>query len=237
MTEQITTPSPRTLARVTGIFYLLIFITAGFAEGFVRGGLVVPGDAATTAANIQASEGLWRAGFVADLIAFTLDALVGILFYILLKPVNSTLALVALVLRLLGHPVIATVNLLNHFAALHVLAGTGHLAAFTPDQLQALMMVFLDLHGTGYLLAGVFFGLHLTVLGHLMFRSARFPRWVAVLVGLAAVGYLIESFGTFLAPGGADLYAMIVLASAVLGEMVLTLYLLIKGVKTVPAAT
>ncbi len=220
---------------MTGILYLVIFITAGFAEGFVRGGLVIPGDAATTAANIQASEGLWRAGFVADLIAFTCDALVGILFYVLLKPVNSTLALVALVLRLLGHPVVATVNLLNHFAALHVLGGTGTLAAFSPEQLQALMMVFLDLHGTGYLIAGVFFGLHLALLGHLMFRSDRFPRWVALLVGLAAVGYLIESFGTFLAPGGADVYAMIVLASAVLGEMVLTLYLLIKGVKTVPA--
>jgi len=112
--------SPVVYARVTGVLYLLIIIFAGFSQGYVRGSLVVPDDAVTTAQNIIASPELFRLGFATDLMAFILDAIVSVLFYVLLRPVSKTLALVAAALRLLAHPAIAGINLLNHYMALQI---------------------------------------------------------------------------------------------------------------------
>lgn len=218
-------------ARVTGLLYLVIIICAGFAEGYVRGTLVVPGDAAATATNIIASESLFRLGLVGDLIAFLCDAAVSVLLYVLLLPVDKTLSLLAAAFRLIAHPAIAAINLVNHFAALYLLRGSGIGAAFDTGQLHEIAMFFLDLHGTGYLIAGAFFGVHLLLLGYLLVRSGYMPRVLGVLVVVAGLGYLIDSFGTFLTPGFQQLYAWIVGVTAVAGEVSLCLWLLVKGVK------
>ena len=218
-------------ARITGLLYLIIIVAAGFAEGAVRGSLVVPGDAAATAANIRASEMLFRAGFVADLVAFVSDVAVSILFYILLRPVNRTVALIAAGFRLLAHPAIAAVNMLNHYGALLLVGGAGYLSPFDPVQLEALALLAMDLHGYGYLIGGVFFGVHLALLGWLLARSQLFPQVLGLLVVAAAGGYLVESFGMFLFPAHASVYTALVTVTAVVGEVTLCLYLLVKGVR------
>lgn len=218
-------------ARVTGLLYLVIFICAGFGEGFVRSNIIISGDAAATANNIMASEGLFRLGFVSDLIAFLSDAIVSILLYVLLRPVSRKLALIAASLRLLAHPAIASLNLLNHFFALHLLSGADYLTVFSTDQLHAMVLLFLEAHDTGYLIAGVFFGFHLFILGYLLYKSDLFPSALGLLVAVAASGYLVESFGSFLFPGYKVFYAWIVGITAVVGELSLSLWLLIKGVK------
>jgi hypothetical protein len=223
--------STRTIARITGGLYVLIFITAGFSEGFVRATLIVPGDATATAANIVASEGLFRVGVVSDLIAFSADAVVAVLLYVLLRPVNRSLALVAAALRLVAHPAIASINMLNQFMALQLLTGAEFLTVFTPDQLNALALVLLTAHGYGYLIGGIFFGFHLIVLGYLLYRSELFPAILGGLIVLAALGYLIESFTFFLVPEYEPIASTIVLVTAVVGEMVLALYLVVRGVK------
>jgi len=223
--------SPKKTARIAGILYLIIIICAGFSEGYVRSSLIEPGDAAATASNILASEGLFRIGFVSDLIAFMSDLVVAVLFYVLLKPVSKTLSLIAASLRLLAHPAIASINLLNHFAALLLLSGDNYLTAFQADQLHALSLFFLNMHHYGYLIAGAFFGLHLLVLGYLLFKSDLFPGILGVLLAIAAAGYLTESFGTFLLPQYEALFAWIVAVTAGIGELSLTLWLLIKGVR------
>jgi hypothetical protein len=227
----------RRTARIAGLLYLVIIVTAGFSEGYVRASLLVPGDAAATAANVLASEGLFRLGIVSDLVAFSADAVVAVLLYVLLRPVNRTLALAAATLRLIAHPAIASINLLNQYAALLLLTEGAYLTAFEPAQLQALALFFLDAHGYGYLVAGVFFGLHLLVLGYLLYRSDRFPAALGVLVVVAAVGYLIESLTFFLLPGYEPIATSIVLLTAVVGEVSLALYLLVRGVRSRPATT
>lgn len=209
----------------------MIIILAGFSQGFVRSGLIVPGDAAATAENIAASEGLFRLGFVTDLVAFMMDAAVAILLYILLKPVNKTLSLVAASFRLLAHPAIASLNLLNHFAAIQLLNGSAIMGVFEADQMNSLVMLFLDLHRYGYLIGGAFFGLHLLLLGYLLYRSDLFPGILGILIALASLGYLLESFGDFLFPGNEQVLGWIVGVAAAMGEISLTLWLLIRGVR------
>jgi hypothetical protein len=89
-------------------------------------------------------------------------------------------------------------------------------------------------HTYGYLIAGVFFGLQLVVLGYLLYRSELFPAVLGVVVGLAAVGYLVESYTFFLLPAYEPIASMLVLITAVVGEMALALYLVVKGVRVRP---
>jgi uncharacterized protein DUF4386 len=172
-----------------------------------------------------------------DLIAFLSDLVVSVLLYILLKPVSKTLSLVAASLRLLAHPAIASINLLNHFIALLLLSGADYLTVFETDQLYALMLLFLDAHRYGYLISGAFFGLHCFILGYLLFRSEYFPRILGVLLVFAASGYLTESFGNFLFPEYKEILTWVVAPPAVIAELSLCLWLLIKGVNIRQSAT
>jgi Domain of unknown function (DUF4386) len=218
-------------ARLAGLLYLLIFFAAGFAEGVVRTGAR---EAAEVTSYIAANSTLYRLGFTADLTAFISDAVIAVILYRLLKPAGAALALTAAVLRLLAHPAIAAVNLLNHFLPLLLLSGGT--AAFNPAQTEALAATALELHRQGYLLAGAFFGPHLILLGLLLIRSVRFPRWLGVLLVLAGAGYLVESFGNFIVPAQRAVWTWFVAVPAVAGEMALALWLVIRGVRRDPAA-
>jgi hypothetical protein len=222
-------PSPITYARTAGVLYLIIIVCGLFSEVVVRSGLIVSGDAAATAENIVASELLFRVGFASDVVVFLCDVAVAVLLYVLLRPVSKTLALVAAGFRLTGTAIYG-VNLLNLFAALLLLSGADYLTVFEPGQLQALVLLFLDLHGHGYDLGLVFFGLHCLFLGYLLFKSDAFPRILGVLMVLACFGYLIGSFTRFLLPkytaAVAPLYA-----APLVGELALCLWLIVKGVR------
>lgn len=223
--------SLKTHARAAGLLYLLIIVTAGFAEGYVRTTLVVPGDPAATASGILAAPGLFRLGFFADLVAFVADAAVAVLLYVLLRSAGETLALICAALRLIAHPAIGSLNLLNHFAALQLLSPDGPMAGVDRVEAQQWAAFALDLHGYGYVVAGAFFGVHCALLGVLLYRSEFFPRVLGLLLGAAAFGYLFECVAVFLAPGLESLATGVVVLTAGIGEVALCLYLLIRGVE------
>ena len=82
-------------ARTAGVLYLIVILTGLFSEMFVRSGIIVPGDADATAANITENEFLFRLGLVSDLFMVMSDLGLALLFYLLLKPVNQGLSLPA----------------------------------------------------------------------------------------------------------------------------------------------
>lgn len=221
-------------ARFAGLMYLTIFIAGIFAEFFVRSSLIVPTDAATTAANIMAAESLFRSGIMADLVMIMADVTLALAFYVLLKPVNHTLALLAAFFRL-GQATILGLNLLNLIVALQLLTGAGDLAAFTVNQQQAQALLFLNAHGFGYTLGMMFFAFNCLVTGYLVFRSGYFPRLLGVLLIIAAGGYLIDSSAQFMLanyPAIEETMSMVVFMPAFVGELAMCLWLLIRGVNT-----
>lgn len=218
-------------ARLIGVLYLLVIICAGFSQGYVRANLVVFGDAVTTAENILNNQGLFRLGFVSDIIAFLIDAVISVLLYQLFKPVGKTLAMVSSAFRLLAHPAIGSLNLLNHFMALEILGGPDLMSVFTLEQTQAMALQLMNAHRIGYLIAGAFFGIHCLLLGIQVFKSPLIPRVFGIMMIGAAAGYVMESFGDFLFPGNEEWLAWMVGLSAALGEVGLTFYLLMKGVR------
>ena len=214
--------------RQTGLMYLLVIVLAGFSQGYIRSSLIVPDDAVATSLNISGEEGLFRLGLVFDLLAFLLDAIISILLFKLFRAYGQTLALTAMVLRLLAHPAIGSLNLLNHYLALQTALAPDFLTGFDAPQLQSMSLLFMEAHRVGYLIAGAFFGLHCLLLGLLLYRSSL-PGWLGLLMMLAGIGYEMESLGNFLAPGNEIWLAVLVGVTAILGEVTLTGYLLKKG--------
>jgi len=221
--------SNKQVARIAGFAYLIIILAGIFAEFFVRGNLIVAGDAAATVTNILANESLFRVGFVSDFVMVICDAFVGVLLYILLKQVSKGLALLALAFRLI-HTAILGINLLNHFYPILLLNGTEYLTSFSADQLHALVLLFLEAHKYGYEIGLLFFGLHCLVLGYLIIRSGFFPKILGVLMMLAGPGYLIECIVLFLFPGY-EAVSYPGLAFAGIAELSFCLWLIIKAVK------
>ncbi len=215
------------IARIAGILTLIIVVFAPFSMIYVPTTLVVPGDAATTANNIMASEGLFRLGMVSDSIVFLIEIVLTVLLYVLLKPINRTLSLVAAFSRL-AMTVIQGINLLNHFFVLLLLSGAGYLTIFAPDQLQAFVMLFLNAHESVVLIWGLFFGLHLLVFGFLIYKSGYLPKFLGILLLVVAFCYLIQDFGNMLFPQYKVLFTSI--GSLAFLEIALPLWLLIKGI-------
>jgi hypothetical protein len=225
--------SDKKMARVAGLLYLILIIAGIFAEGYVRQSLIVPGDAAATANHIMASEGLFRTAIAGDLIMILCDIALSVIFYLLLRPVSNALSLLAAFFRLAQAATLG-INLLNLFFVLQLLHGADYLNIFSADQLHALVLLFFNAHGIGYAIGLVFFGVYLLLLGYLMFKSGYFPRILGILLIIAALSYLTDSFTSFLFPGYAAITAQLMVAPTVIAELSLTLWLLIKGVKVQP---
>lgn len=219
--------SIQTTARVTGVLMLLMVVLAPFSMIYVPTTVIVAGDATATAGNLVAAESLLRLAMASDAVIFLIEIGLCALLYVLLKPINKTVALVATFARL-AMTVIQGINLLNHFFALLLVGDAGFLTAFQPAQLHALVLLFLNAHEAVVQIWGVAFGLHLLLSGHLIYQSGYLPRLVGVALVLAALCYFTQSFGNLLLPQAKALFATIGLLSAI--EIVLPLWLLIKGV-------
>jgi hypothetical protein len=233
MTNRISETSPLIYARVAGFGLLLMFILAAFANFFVLEGLIVPGDAVTTANNIIAHEMLFRCGIISFIIVLILDLLVAWALYIVLQPVNKNLALRAAWLRLV-YTIIFGIAL-NHFlSVLQLLSGEKYLSVIGTDQLHAQVMLLINAFSNGWLIGLVFFGLHLFAIGFLIFKSGYIPKMIGILLIISGFGYLIDSFAYFLLSDYADYKAIflpIVAVPGVIAELSLTLWLVFKGIK------
>lgn len=226
------TPGKST-ARTAGLLYLVLAVTGGFSMLYIPS-LIVQGDAAATAANILANERLFRLGIASGLICQVVFVFLVLALHKLFKGVNSTHATVMVALVVVAVPV-AFLNVLNHLAALHVLRGADYLNVFAADQFNALMMLFLDLHGQGLLIVEIFWGLWLLPLGLLVIKSRFMPRFIGVLLIIACAGYLLDVLTRVLFPDYTAIVSPIAGASK-FGELAMILWLLIMGVKQQPAA-
>lgn len=205
----------RLYARTCGFIYVLIFLTAFVSVGFA-GRLVVEGDAHATATKILASEQLWRAGYSAEIFTMLCDVAVAWLLYVLLAPVNRSIALLAAFFRLTyvaGYvpAVLANVMVLP---LLH-------------QHLEQAAMFAVRAHDPAWSISLVFFGANLALVGYLIARAPIGVRWLAVALEVAGACYIINSFTIWMAPPvHAVIYPWILLPPFV-GELSLTFWLLL----------
>jgi hypothetical protein len=230
--EEITS-SPKRLARIAGVFYLLVGIFGGFAEGFVDPKMYVAGNAVATAANVVANSGLVRMGVVAHLLDATFFVFTALTLYILLRDVHKSMARAMLVLVALAAGIIS-LNAAFQFEGLRVATDSSYAVAFGTAGSNALVLLLLDTQHYGTLTAQVFFGLWLVPLGYLAYKSELFPKWLGALLIVGGVCYLVDLFAAFLAPDFDQMIRAFILIPSATAEISMVFYLLIVGVR-VPA--
>jgi len=218
------TEHPRLLARIAGVFYLIITACALFAYLYVRGQVIVPGDMARTAANFLGHEQLYRTGFSAAVIVVICNPPMGLILYELLKVVNPRLALLALVFIIIS-TTIEAVNLFNYITPLFTLTLPEYRGAFDPDELQALARGPIRLFGYAFSVSLTFFGVFCALNGYLILRSKFLPAVLGLLMIVAGVTYWINSFQLFLA-----LPIPYIQWVTLIAELSLALWLLVVGV-------
>jgi hypothetical protein len=221
--------SPRVYARVGGVLYLIVIAIGLYAEAFVRDGLIVSGDATATAGNIRSSELLWRVAIAGNLLHLACAVALTLILYVLLRPVSRNLALLLAFLDLISITIEASSK--EHLlAALFPLGKAHYLKAFTPEQLDAMAYLSVKSHGYGFGVSLIFFGFACLVAGYLIFRSGYLPKVLGVLMQIAGLCYLMNSFALVAAPKVADLLFPAVLVPAFIGEASFCLWLMTKGV-------
>lgn len=229
MERQVAAASPITLARLAGVLYLLSIGLGLFEHMIVKARILMPGNAAGTAANLEAMEPLWRLGIAAELflVAFTIP--LTLILYVLLRPVNRDLALLATFFSLVASAVEAAFSL-RLVEALTPLSSAGYLEAFEPAQLHAMTAMSIKAHVVGFGIALFFFGPFFLVSGYLIFRSTYFPRAIGLLYQLAGVAYLANGLVLVLAPRFAGPAFIAMAIPVFVGEVSFCLWLLFRGV-------
>ena len=223
--ERGTQVSPRLKARAAGLLYLIAGMTYSFADGTVRGKLVVVGDAADTAHNILAHESLYRLGFAAELVSAVCYIIVTLLLYDMFRPVNRSASLLAAFFSLAGCITQALSSLL-HLAPLVILKGGQYLSVFRVEQLQAAALTFLQLRVMATSIYMEFFGCYCLMIGYLIFKSKFMPRILGVFMAIAGLSYQL-----FLSPPlAARLFPSVIAPAGTLGELSLILWLLVMGI-------
>jgi hypothetical protein len=225
MKTQVTEWSPLFKARLAGVFTLIEGNASVFGQLVIPGQFIVTRDAAATAANILSNETLFRLGVTLTLIAVASHIAWVVLFYDLFKPVNRTLSRLAAFVGLIAIALQA-VSAIFQMAPLTILHGSEFSSAFTAEQLQALAYLSLRLQGQTVNTYLVFFGLWCLLTGYLIFRSGFMPRPVGQLEMLAGAAYLILLWP----PLASALYPYYLFLGV--GELVLLLWLLVKGVNS-----
>lgn len=222
--------SPFVYARLAGVLYVIITIAAIFAHMYVPEQLIVPGNAATTSENILASESMFRFGAIGcELVILLSEIILSVVLYVLLKPVNKTLSLIAAVSRL-AMTTIHGLNLLNYYFVLQLLKGGDFMSVFAPDQVHALVNLFLDAHSIGFTIGIAFLVPHVLILGYLIYKSDYFPKVLGILFMTAGLGYLFDATGLLLVSSYTTTPGLIATVIAV-AEIAFPLWLLVKGVK------
>ncbi|MCB9211634.1 MAG: DUF4386 domain-containing protein [Ignavibacteriales bacterium] len=223
--------SIKNIIKITAVGYLIIFLTGFFSNFFVLENLIVSGNSAATLNNIIENELLFRWSIVSFILMVIFDLLLAWTLYLLLKEVNQKLSLLSAWLRLVNATIFG-LALYNLVSVLQLTVNPEYSKLLELGQLQAQVMLNLGAFNNIWLIGLIFFGLHLLLVGYLIIQSGFIPKLLGVLLFVAGIGYLVDSFANFLLPNYSnykDIFEIVVILPGVIGEFSFTIWLLSKG--------
>jgi hypothetical protein len=224
MTNLIAETSPSTRGRILAVLYLTVIFGGIAGQLFIADSLVVPNDAAATAANILANKSLYRLAFTIFMLEMAAQVAVSILWYDLLKPVNRSVARLSAIFGLTASG-IKTMARVFFYAPLIVLSGAPYLSVMEPAQLETLAFLFLRINSQAAAVALIFFGFETVLRGWLVFKSEFLPRFLGVISMIGGLGWL-----TYLWPPLGSRMFMGVALFAIVGVFATAGWLFIRGV-------
>ncbi len=224
--------SPQLLARIAGVLYLAVIGLGIFAEAYAINHFRASGDVTTLAQNILAEPTLWNLSAMANLMLVMCVVPLSWLLYLLLRPVNRNLIVLAVFFNMLSLAV-EMISKLFQLLIKPLLTTTSMAKAFEPVQLHAFANFVLKAHDVAFNIALILFGATCIIYGYLIFRSGYLPKFVGVLMQIAGVCYLIACFSALFFPGFANMLSPAIMLPALIGEASLCFWLLVKGVNLV----
>jgi len=177
--------------------------------------LVVPGDPAATVQSITANQALFRWGMTGESVIFLIEILMAGYLYVLLRPVSRSVSFGSALARAAEGVVMAATNLFTSILTLVLVGGAGYLSVFEQEQQEALALLFQDANNYVILIWGLFFALHLVLLGCLVYKSGFFPKIPGILLALAGIGSFAQSFGVMVAPNLSDTLETVLIVLAI----------------------
>ena len=221
--------SQRKAARLAGFTFLLAMTIVVLANYGISFRLIVPGNAVDTARNIMAHETLFRINIACNLI-YVMNLVVQLAaLYVVLKPVNRNLALVATFSRLI-FALMWGISALDSLGALRLLSNAAYLPVFQADQLQTLARLHIAASFDEYYVGLPFWALASTVCSYLWFKSRFIPRALAAFGVISSAWCIICAFAFIVFPSfETTVNAYWFDVPMTIFEMALGLWLLFKG--------
>jgi uncharacterized protein DUF4386 len=211
-------------ARVAGVLFLISLVAGGIGEAYVPSKLVVSGDAAATVANIANHELLYRIGFATFLMESFCDVALALIFYVLLRPVNRQLSLLAAFFGLMAT---ATFAFAEAFYFAPTIMNAEYLKSFSTDQLNALVLLSLKFYSYAGMIFTGYYGIEWLVRAYLIWKSTFLPKFLGVLMGIGGLAFVLRNFLMILAPQYAsEVFLMLMFP----GALAMTVWLFVKGV-------
>jgi hypothetical protein len=214
----------RQAALVAGFAYLLNPVSYAEASIFPR--LVIPGNIEQTVLNISAHGHLFLVAILCYFISFLGDIVLAWSLYVLLAPVNRSLSLLASIFQLV-YAAIAFDGVVNLVTAYNLLTAPEYLAAFGTAPLHAQVMLQLHAFRHHWALSLVLFGIHLVLIGYLIFHSSYIPKIIGILLMINGLGWVLDSMGPYFFPHANFGFLFITFFA----EIVFMFWLLIRGWK------
>lgn len=219
-------------ARLAGLLYLIWVITGIYGIMYLPSKIIVRGDALATANKILTNELLFRTGIINDLFSAAICVFMLLVLYRLFRHVNEGQAKLMVILFFLTLPVVFIMGAFN-ITSLMILKGE-ILKTFETSQRQDLAMLFLNINDKGTLTLQLFWGLWLIPFGQLVYKSGFIPRIIGVFLIINGVAYIVPCFISLLFPNYQTLVSQFAMPFLILGEISITLWLLIKGAVSIP---
>lgn len=218
--------APTKYATLGGVLLLVSMAAGFFGEMYVPGKIVVPTDAAKTAANIKQLEWLFRLGFATYLLEALADVTLAWIFFVLLRKVHKEVALLSVFFGLVSTALFGCAQLI-YFSSSLVLRDASYLTSFSPEQRHTIALLAVKTYGLGAGLFMCFYGVASILRAILIFRSTYLPRFLAVLLGAAGVGFVAKNALLVLAPAYSSNLLLLPMFVAVVS---MALWLLTKGI-------
>ena len=219
--------SPKKMARVAGVMYLITIVAAIIAQGVIAERVVDARNASVTAAKIMGHVNLFRFGFTMYMIEMVAQITMTMFFYELLKPVSRIGSVIAAVIGVVGCGIKA-MSRLFFVAPTLILAGTHYLNAFSADQLHSIALLFYNLNEMGAAIAVIFFGFSTVLTGWLMIRATYLPAFLGWLAVVGGLGWL-----TFLWPPLGYRLNLYIAGVGIIGSLATIFWLIVYGLNEV----
>lgn len=224
----------RNPGRVVGLWYFSLVLTGPLTLIYIPDKLFVHGNAALTAANIAAHQGLFKAGMLAELVGSVLLLFVVHAFYRLFKDVDKELTVWLVITGGVMPATLMLANFVNLAGALMVAQNPAWLAAFDQPQRDAFVMLFVQLHEHLITASEILWGVWLIPMGLLTYRSGFLPRFIGVWLLINGATYVLLSVSRVMIPDHAGAFFNYA-QPALFGELVIMLWLLVKGASPAPS--